>query len=52
MQDIQVTGVELCDYLTWAHFNAIPLVGDDARQAEYVSLATETCSQQYYDKVT
>lgn len=31
MQDMQVSGVELCDYLTWAHFNAITLVGDDAR---------------------
>ena len=31
MQDIEVSGIELCDYLTWAHYNAIPLDGDDAR---------------------
>ena len=51
MQEIQVSGVELCDYLTWAYYNAVPLDGDDARQAEYVSLATQTCPQEYYDKV-
>ena len=52
MQGIQVSGIELCDYLTWAHYNAIALDGDEARQAEYVSLATETCPQQYYDLIT
>mmetsp|Transcript_10635 Transcript_10635/g.14334 ORF Transcript_10635/g.14334 Transcript_10635/m.14334 type:complete len:177 (+) Transcript_10635:661-1191(+) len=51
MHEMQVTGVELCDYLTWAHFNAIPLDGDDSRQAEYTKLATQTCPQQLYDQV-
>ena len=36
MQEMQVTGEELCDYLTWSHYNAIPLIGDDARKAEYL----------------
>ena len=49
MQRTQVTSVELCDYLTWAYYNAVPLEGDAVRQAEYVSLATETCPEQYYD---
>lgn len=52
MQEMKVTGEELCDYLTWAHFNAIPLMGDDARKGEYTKLATETCPSEYYNKVT
>jgi len=52
MKEMQVTGVELCDYLTWAYYNAIPLVGDIDRQEDYRTLATETCPQDYYDKIT
>ena len=52
MQAKEVSGVELCDYLTWAHYNAVPLVGDDARQAEYASLVSDTCPQSYYNPKT
>jgi len=49
MQAKDVSGVELCDYLTWAHYNAVPLVGDDARQSDYTQLVTETCPSVYYN---
>ncbi len=52
MQEMKVTGEELCDYLTWSHYNAIPLIGDDARKAEYRKLATETCKTEFYNPVT
>ena len=52
MSSKEVSGEELCDYLTWAHFNAVPLQGDADRQKEYTQLVSETCPQTYYDKVT
>lgn len=52
MKDKNVTGEELCDYLTWAHFNAVPLQGDQARQDSYSKLVGETCPQSYYNQVT
>lgn len=52
MKEKDVTGEELCDYLTWAHFNAVPLQGDQDRQQEYAKLVSETCPAEYYDKVT
>ena len=47
-----VSGEELCDYLTWAHFNAVPLQGDKERQDAYAKLVSETCPAAYYDPVT
>lgn len=49
MTDKDVSGKELCDYLTWAQLNAVPLVGDETRQAEYKKLATETCPAFLYN---
>ena len=31
LKKAQVTSEQLCDYLTWAHFNAVPLKGDKER---------------------
>ena len=49
---MKVTGEELCDYLTWAHYNAVPLKGDATRQAEYQTLVSTTCVASYYNSVT
>jgi len=49
MKEKEVSGEELCDYLTWAHFNAVPLQGDKARQDSYRKLVGETCPQFYYN---
>ena len=47
-----VTGTELCDYVTWSYFNAVPLKGDDARQKQYKDLVHKTCPQSLYDPTT
>ena len=52
MKEKDVSGEELCDYLTWAHFNAVPLQGDPERQDAYASLVRDTCPKAYYDPVT
>ena len=52
MKEKDVTGEELCDYLTWAHFNAVPLQGDKKRQDAYANLGRETCPKAYYAPVT
>ena len=52
MQEKDVQSQELCDYVTWSYFNAVPLKGDSARQDEYFRLATETCPQESYNKTT
>ena len=45
----EITPNELCDYLTWAHMNAIPLIGTPERQIMYTQLATDFCPKNYYD---
>ena len=52
MAEKDVSGEELCDYLTWAHFNAVPLEGDKDRQDSYAKLVSETCPSSYYNQVT
>jgi len=52
MLEMQVSAIELCDYVTWAYFNSIPLQGDATQQDEYKRLATETCPSEYYNKMT
>lgn len=52
MQEKDVSGVELCDYLTWAYYNAVPLVGEQARQDQYSKLVSETCPTAYYNQKT
>lgn len=52
MKEKDVSGEELCDYLTWAHFNAVPLQGDSDRQASYASLVSDTCPKTFYNSVT
>ena len=52
MKEKGVSPVELCDYVTWAYYNAVPLKGDSQRQDDYTQLATETCPQSYYNKIT
>ena len=47
-----VSGTELCDYLTWAHHNAIPLKGGIERNLEFAKLAELTCPTEYYHKVS
>ena len=47
-----ISGEELCDYLTWAYFNAVPLQGDAQRQSDYIKLVTDTCPESYYNKVS
>jgi len=49
MKEKDVKGEELCDYVTWAHFNAVPLTGDQDRQQEYAKLVSETCPSAYYN---
>lgn len=51
MEAKDVTGTELCDYVTWSYFNAVPLQGDDERQAQYTDMATTFCPKNYYDEV-
>jgi len=43
MVEKHVSGAELCDYLTWAHFNAVPLQGDEKRQSDYAAIVSDTC---------
>ena len=52
MKEKNVSGEELCDYLTWAHFNAVPLQGDKKRQDAYAKLVRDTCPTSYYNQVT
>ena len=52
MQEKDLVGTEVCDYLTWAHFNAVPLKGDPKRQEDYKSLVDQTCRTEYYNKTT
>lgn len=52
MSQKDVSGEEMCDYVSWAYFNAVPLQGDEARQAIYTEMATSFCPQKYYDEVT
>lgn len=49
MKEIDVNSVELCDYMTWAYMNAVPLQGDDAQQQIYNELATTFCPENYYN---
>ena len=34
-----IAGDELCDYMTWSYYNAVPLQGDDHTQEQYRRLA-------------
>jgi len=52
MSDKNVTGTELCDYVTWSYYNAVPLQGDQARQKQYKDLVIRTCPQSLYDPTT
>lgn len=52
MTDKDVSGKELCDYLTWAYMNAVPLVGDETRQGQYSDLAQTTCPEFLYNPTT
>ena len=52
MRQELVSGIELCDYLTWAHHNAIPLKGGIERNLEFAKLAELTCPTEYYNKVS
>ena len=45
-------GPQICDYLTWAYYNVIPLNGTSYKQNYYKTLATEICPNFYYNKVT
>ena len=52
MREELVSGRELCDYLTWAHHNAIRLKGGIERNLEFTKLAELTCPTEYYNKVS
>ena len=52
MVEMDVSNEELCDYLTWAYMNAIPLKGTDEDLQTYNTLATSFCPENYYNQMT